>query len=183
MKSFENFIDGDKIMKRRLKYYFGTLLVLGVGLVFISTRAQQDGVVVEDAAYYSTISVESPPSNLTDIYVPARVIVEYSDWTLALSLEEDGVVPVITASRRLIVEYADFVSRSVMRITPDVNHDGVMNIIDISKVARSFGSSPGHQNWNPIADLDENELINIIDVSMAANEFGKKLIENVSIDP
>jgi len=169
------------MMKKRLKYYFGVLLVLGFGLVFISTRAQQDGVVVEDAAYSSTISVESPPSNLTDVDVPLRVIVEYSDWASALSLEEPRVEPVITASERLIVEYADFVSRSVMRITPDVNRDGVLNIIDIAKVARSFGSSPGHENWNPTADLDENERINIVDISMAAREFGRELIENVSI--
>lgn len=183
MKSFENFIEGDKSMKGSLKYYFGILLILAVGLIFISTRAQQDNLIVEDAAFFSEVSVESPSSNLTDIDVARRVIVEYSDWVEVSSLRESGMEPVRTASRRVIVEYADFVSRSVMRITPDINRDGVLNILDIAKVAWSFGSNPGHQYWNPIADLNENELINIIDISMAANEFGRELIENAYIDP
>ena len=55
----------------------------------------------------------------------------------------------------------------------DLNGDGVVNIIDIYKVAKAFGSKPGDPNWNPIADLDENGIVNIIDIYKVARDFGK----------
>jgi len=56
----------------------------------------------------------------------------------------------------------------------DVNHDAVVNILDISMIAKGFGTQLGDENWNCHADLDENGKINILDVAMAAKEFGKE---------
>ena len=56
----------------------------------------------------------------------------------------------------------------------DVNHDAKVNILDISIIARAFGTQWGDDRWNPHADLDENRKINIIDISKAAREFGKE---------
>jgi hypothetical protein len=55
----------------------------------------------------------------------------------------------------------------------DVNGDGRVNILDISAVAKAFGSKPGDPSWNPNADVDNNETVNIIDISKVAKEFGK----------
>jgi len=55
----------------------------------------------------------------------------------------------------------------------DLNNDGVVNIIDISIVAKAFGSKPEDPNWNAIADIDKNGIINILDVSKVAKDFGK----------
>jgi len=55
----------------------------------------------------------------------------------------------------------------------DLNRDGTVNIMDVSMIARAFGTKAGEKNWNVIADLDKNGVINIIDVSMVARDYGK----------
>lgn len=55
----------------------------------------------------------------------------------------------------------------------DLNDDGAVNILDISIVARAFGSKAGDPSWNELADLDKNSVVNIIDISMVAKDFGK----------
>jgi hypothetical protein len=55
----------------------------------------------------------------------------------------------------------------------DVNGDGAVNILDVSIVARAFGSSKGSAGWNAVADLDGNDVVNIVDVSIVARDFGK----------
>jgi hypothetical protein len=62
---------------------------------------------------------------------------------------------------------------SVLVMSPDVNSDGKVNILDIATVARAFGSKPGDDRWNPIADMDINETINILDVAFVAKNMGK----------
>jgi len=55
----------------------------------------------------------------------------------------------------------------------DLNGDGVVNILDISIIANSFGSYPSHMRWNPKADLNSDNSVSIIDVALTAREFGK----------
>jgi hypothetical protein len=60
-----------------------------------------------------------------------------------------------------------------MRYFADLNSDGTINIVDISIVARAFGSRTGDPNWNPIADLDKNGQVNILDIALVARDYGK----------
>jgi peroxiredoxin len=55
----------------------------------------------------------------------------------------------------------------------DLNGDGVINVLDISIVARAFGSKSGDANWNQIADFNQDGIINILDISLVARQFGK----------
>jgi parallel beta-helix repeat protein len=57
---------------------------------------------------------------------------------------------------------------------PDINNDGIVNIVDIATAAKAFWSVPGDARWNPLADMDMDETINILDISKVAKEFGKK---------
>lgn len=56
---------------------------------------------------------------------------------------------------------------------PDVNGDGVVNILDLAIVASLYGISKGHPRYNPAADLDENGEIDIRDLAIVARDFGK----------
>ena len=63
-----------------------------------------------------------------------------------------------------------------MTFLGDVNCDFIVNMLDISVIAKAFESEPADSNWNEIADITEPYgKINIIDVSIAATEFGKTL--------
>jgi parallel beta-helix repeat protein len=59
------------------------------------------------------------------------------------------------------------------QLITDVNKDGKVNIIDISLVAKAFGTTPKDPKWNPDADIDTNRIINILDVTRVAIDFGK----------
>ena len=67
---------------------------------------------------------------------------------------------------------------SIYEIVPplpstDLNKDGTVNIVDISIVARAFGSKLGDPNWNAIADIDKNGWVNIVDITVVARDYGK----------
>jgi outer membrane protein assembly factor BamB len=64
-------------------------------------------------------------------------------------------------------------SSLLLRTSTDLDANGVVNIIDVTIVARAFGSRPGDEKWNQNADLDNNGIINIIDVAAVAKDFGK----------
>jgi peroxiredoxin len=56
----------------------------------------------------------------------------------------------------------------------DINGDGKVDILDVSLVAKAFGSRLGDDKWNEAADLNDDGAINILDISTVAKDFGKK---------
>jgi hypothetical protein len=58
-------------------------------------------------------------------------------------------------------------------MSPDLNSDGKVNILDIATVAKAIGSYPGHLMWNPIADVNNDNTVNILDVALVAKNLGK----------
>jgi parallel beta-helix repeat protein len=55
----------------------------------------------------------------------------------------------------------------------DLNHDGIVDVLDAIQAASAFGSSPGHPNWNSQADLNNDDVIDIFDLIILAGNFGK----------
>jgi peptide/nickel transport system substrate-binding protein len=64
---------------------------------------------------------------------------------------------------------------SVTTLIGDINGDGKVNILDVSKAALAFGSYPGHIRWDPTADIDGNKKITIVDIAKMALQFGKDI--------
>jgi len=60
-------------------------------------------------------------------------------------------------------------------ILGDINGDYRVDILDISQIARAYGTTPGHPRWNPNADLDNSNLIDILDIAKAAKNYGKEI--------
>jgi parallel beta-helix repeat protein len=62
----------------------------------------------------------------------------------------------------------------------DTNHDLKVNIIDIFKTAKAFGSYPSHPNWNCHADitgseyLKPDEKVDVRDLFLIAKNFGQE---------
>jgi len=79
----------------------------------------------------------------------------------------------------LTVTDNDFLSQSskndlaLRTLAADVNFDGAVNITDIAIAARAFGTKLGDEDWNEIADMDNNSVINIVDLATIALDFGK----------
>jgi len=63
---------------------------------------------------------------------------------------------------------------TVIIIAPsDLDANGEINIIDVSIVARAYGSTPQEPNWNQSADINNDGVINILDIALVAHDFGK----------
>jgi len=52
--------------------------------------------------------------------------------------------------------------------SPDLDKNGVVEIVDVATVAFSFGATPTSSTWNVAADLDNNGVVNILDVAFVA---------------
>jgi hypothetical protein len=55
----------------------------------------------------------------------------------------------------------------------DINDDGIVDMKDISYIARRFGIDPTHLLWDPIADIWKDDVIDMRDIGMVARDFGK----------
>jgi hypothetical protein len=54
----------------------------------------------------------------------------------------------------------------------DINHDGIVDIIDIATAAKAYGTKPGDPKWNPNADMNRDRTIDILDIAKVAREYG-----------
>jgi len=55
---------------------------------------------------------------------------------------------------------------------PDVDHDGVISLLDVSQVFLAYGSSTGDARYNPSLDLYGYGTVNLFDASLAAIDYG-----------
>jgi hypothetical protein len=54
----------------------------------------------------------------------------------------------------------------------DFNYDGKVDMKDIGRVAKAFGSYPDHPRWNPVCDTNADNKIDMKDVVITAKGFG-----------
>ncbi len=59
---------------------------------------------------------------------------------------------------------------------PDVNHDGIVNIIDFGMLGASYGSTAGSTRFNPAVDLDANGRVDIIDAGIMGADYGATVL-------
>ncbi len=98
-----------------------------------------------------------------------------SNYTEALKLEtfKEGFYNV--------TEQVEFLSNTPILINltqkplGDVNEDRVVNILDISLVAFSFGCKPSDARWSERADLNKDGIIDIVDIALVAKDYGKTI--------
>ena len=69
----------------------------------------------------------------------------------------------------------DTVQFKLLHLIPgDVNHDYVVDIIDLTIVALAFSSRPDQPNWNFRADINRDDVVNIIDLVTVAIHLNEK---------
>ena len=51
--------------------------------------------------------------------------------------------------------------------------DRKVDMRDIGTAAQAFGSYPGHERWNPIADINNDGKVDMKDIGLVAKEFGR----------
>jgi len=57
--------------------------------------------------------------------------------------------------------------------SPDVNNDGIVDILDLVRIALAYGAIPGTPIWNAYVDLNQDSIIDLFDLVIIAVNFGK----------
>ena len=65
--------------------------------------------------------------------------------------------------------------RIILTLRGDVDLNGRVDVLDVARVAYSFGSVPGSPKWDPACDLNYDDRIDILDVAIVAFWFGKSV--------
>ncbi|MDH7564439.1 MAG: NosD domain-containing protein [Candidatus Bathyarchaeota archaeon] len=60
-----------------------------------------------------------------------------------------------------------------IRMSGDVNIDGVVDLKDVLVVYLAFGSYPAHPRWNDVADENEDGQIDLKDTYLVASNYGQ----------
>lgn len=58
-------------------------------------------------------------------------------------------------------------------IRGDVNHDGRVDASDLVLLAEAYSSRPNDPNWNPDADIDNDQYVGLTDLSILALNYGQ----------
>ena len=53
----------------------------------------------------------------------------------------------------------------------DVNRDGVVNLLDITRAQRYYGLTVEDATWNAIADVNSDGVVDIADLILILNHF------------
>lgn len=55
-----------------------------------------------------------------------------------------------------------------------INHDAIVDILDVAKIAGIYGCSSGDPQWNPHCDINQDNIIDIFDLVTVAVNFGEE---------
>jgi hypothetical protein len=100
----------------------------------------------------------------------------YSDkyWT---GFPEQYSSPLMPATPYVFSANIAALQMGIWRLHPrnaDLNGDREVNILDLSMVARAFGTNPSDRRWVTIADANDDRVVNILDITYVARAFGQR---------
>lgn len=81
-------------------------------------------------------------------------------------------LPTVTLGVRCTFHSDTGATSCMISKNPDLDHNGTVDLQDVSTMVYDFGSVPGSPHWDPNADLAGNNVIDLTDVSIAIYDFG-----------
>lgn len=54
---------------------------------------------------------------------------------------------------------------------PDINNDGVVNVVDLGALRLAFFATPGDDHWNADADFNADGVVNVVDLGTLRQFF------------
>ena len=144
---------------------------------YIGQSVHVYGNVTSDGSPVQTllVALEVQDPNGTTVITRTLMTDTIGTYNLTFKLPSGAIGGNYTsyASATYMTENAtNSITFELIALIGDVNRDGVVDIYDVVAVATAFGSYPGHQNWNPAADLVSDNLIDIYDIVTVALHFG-----------
>jgi hypothetical protein len=119
-----------------------------------------------------TITGSGPqvPSGSSDL----SAIGANGSYSLSFKLPDGSKIGEYVVSARGRYNAAAGITFDYYWIPTDVNRDAIVNILDISFVAKAFHTRVGDLNYDQVADINNDNVVDIVDISRVAADFGKK---------
>ena len=136
-----------------------------------------DANISDAAPVPSSILLISEPvmySRLWAMGKPGWIHTSYDNSTSTQTLDW------VNASR--LGDHIRIAALTILRISPmpgipgDLDYNSVVNNDDSILLATAFEATPGKQDWNANADINDDGVINIFDAIILANHFGQHLL-------
>lgn len=116
---------------------------------------------------YSNVIEVNPPRSRRIFFASGKLYVT-GNWT-EFTAEIEGFG---TFSGK-VLDYDVKNDGTVSVARTDVNHNRKIDILDVAKVARAYGSTLGSSLYDPDLDFNSDSIINIVDLAAVARNFGE----------
>ncbi|UCG36336.1 MAG: immune inhibitor A, partial [Candidatus Bathyarchaeota archaeon] len=164
--------------------------------VLLAFRYMTDSGNLEEGWYISNVTINGalipnqefsplnpPPTNLIQTITVANLAAA-SQTTVAFSWDTSNAL----VNKHSIIAVAEILNGEIdtvdnsftdgvvaVKVNPDLDSDGDVDIFDIVTVASIYGCIEGDSSWNVIADVVEDGIIDIFDIVAIASEYGKSI--------
>lgn len=87
-----------------------------------------------------------------------------------------ATVNVVSGESIINTDDNTFIGDPVKVKTPgDVNGDGAVDNLDLSRLDKAYGSKPEDSNWDSEADINRDGVVDILDLSVLGKNYGKNV--------
>jgi hypothetical protein len=135
--------EGDFVENFTVKAYANTTLIKSVDVVNLAAHTQTTLTIVWNTSTFA-----------------------YGNWTISAN-----VTAVPGETHLADNNYVDDLVRVVVPGNVDAN--GIVNMLDLYRVALNFGKTIGQPGYDPNCDIDDNHIVNMLDLYITALNFGK----------
>lgn len=113
-----------------------------------------------------TIDVVNSTSGQTLFFMTIPISVSFSSSNSA-----NIVLGFLTLATSCNVNTTTSTTNCILTKNPDLNHDGRVDIGDVSALGAAYGSSAGSTSYNPTADLNGDSRVDIVDASIMGADW------------
>ena len=149
--------------------YNGTIVISGsnsIASMIMTTYPVTDIPVRIDEIEYSSankISIKGATLKIVDMYIDGELVnLDYKGRFSLDNIDTNGKDKITIT---FVTVFGNTITREVdIPKSNDVNGDGVIDILDLSLIAKSYNKSKSDSDWNSKFDLNDDGIIDIFDL-------------------
>jgi len=151
--------------------YYGTLsLTINTTDLLALTNLQANITSLSFDGSKLTLIVDSPSGTTSTTKVHCGDKTEPTSVLGATSWNYNSTSKILTTTAN---HSSSIIITVKWKFPGDVNGDGIVNILDLSRLGKAFGAKPTDPNWDKEADINSDNIVDVSDLSILGKNYGK----------